>query len=43
MAIWYSRDEFRYLGKKMSGNFSLAADITFPDTNGYGDRKAVLV
>ena len=41
--IWYSRDEFRYLWKKTSGNFSLAADITFPDTNGYGDRKAVLI
>jgi len=41
--IWYSRDEFRFLWKKMSGDFSLAANITFPDTNGYGDRKAVLI
>ncbi len=41
--IWYFRDEFRYLGKKMSGDVSLAADVTFPNTNGYGDRKAVLV
>jgi hypothetical protein len=41
--IWYMRDEFRYLWKKMSGDVSLAADITFPDTNGYGDRKAVLI
>jgi len=41
--IWYSRDEFRYLWKKMSGDVSLAADATFPDANGYGDRKAVLV
>ena len=41
--IWYSRDEFRYLWKKMSGDVSLAADVTFPDPNGYGDRKAVLV
>ena len=41
--IWYTRDEFRYLWKKMSGDISLAADITFPDTNGYNDRKAVLV
>jgi hypothetical protein len=41
--VWYMRDEFRYLWKKMSGNVSLAADITFPDPNGYGDRKAVLV
>src|ERR1700680_1711072 len=41
--IWYTRDEFRYLWKKMSGDVSLAADITYPDPNGYGDRKAVLV
>jgi hypothetical protein len=41
--IWYSRDEFRYVWKKMSGDVSLAADVTFPDPVGYGDRKAVLV
>ena len=41
--VWYVRDEFRYLWKKMSGDVSLAADIAFPDPNGYGDRKAVLV
>ena len=41
--IWYNRDEFRYLWKKISGDFSLAADITFPNTNGYSDRKAVLI
>jgi hypothetical protein len=41
--IWYSRDEFRFLWKKMSGDFSLAGSISFPNTNGYGDRKAVLI
>ena len=41
--IWYSRDEFRYLWKKLSGDVSLAADVTFPDPKGYSDRKAVLV
>jgi hypothetical protein len=41
--IWYTRDEFRYLWKKMSGDASLAADVTFPDPKGYGDRKVVLV
>jgi hypothetical protein len=41
--IWYTRDEFRYLWKKMRGDVSLAGDIAFPDPNGYGDRKAVLV
>lgn len=41
--IWYTRDEFRYLWKKMSGDVSLAADVNFPDTAGYGDRKAVVI
>jgi hypothetical protein len=41
--VWYTRDEFRYLWKKMSGDVSLAAAIAYPDPNGYGDRKAVLV
>jgi len=41
--VWYVRDEFRYLWKKMSGDVSLAADIAYPDPTGYDDRKAVLV
>lgn len=41
--VWYTRDEFRCLWKKVSGDVSLAADIAFPDPEGYGDRKAVLV
>ena len=41
--IWYTRDEFRFLWKKMSGDVSLAADATFQDPQGYGDRKVVLV
>jgi hypothetical protein len=41
--VWYTRDEFRYLWKKMSGDVSLAANIAYPDATGYGDRKAVLV
>jgi hypothetical protein len=41
--IWYQRDEFRFLWKKMSGDISLAADVSFPNSQGYGDRKAVLV
>lgn len=41
--IWYQRDEFRFLWKKMSGDISLAADPSFPDPNGYSDRKVVLV
>jgi len=41
--IWYQRDEFRYVWKRMSGDVSLAADVDFPDKAGYDDRKAVLV
>lgn len=41
--IWYNRDEFRYLWKKVSGDVSLAADVTFPNPKGYDDRKAVLI
>jgi hypothetical protein len=41
--IWYTRDEFRFLWKKMSGDVSLAADASFPNPDGYSDCKAVLV
>lgn len=41
--IWYQRDEFRFLWKKVSGDISMAADVTFPDANGFGDRAAVLM
>ncbi|MFZ0454772.1 MAG: hypothetical protein WAM24_13585 [Ignavibacteriaceae bacterium] len=41
--VWYTRDEFRYLWKKMSGDISLAANINYPDPKGYFDRKSVLV
>lgn len=41
--IWYFRDEFRYAWQKLEGDVSLAADISFPNPAGYGDRKAVLV
>jgi hypothetical protein len=41
--IWYTRDEFHYLWKKMSGDVSLAASATFPDPNGFSDRYAALV
>jgi hypothetical protein len=41
--VWYTRDELRFVWKKMSGDVSLAADISFPDTAGYGDRKALVI
>ncbi|MBK0383922.1 hypothetical protein I5M32_13215 [Pedobacter sp. SD-b] len=41
--IWYTRDEFRFLWKKMSGDVSLAANVKFPDAGGFMDRKAVVI
>jgi hypothetical protein len=41
--IWYTRDEFRYLWKKMSEDISLAADVSFPVPAPPHDRKIVLV
>src|SRR5882757_4302194 len=41
--IWYQRDEFRYLWKKMSGDVSLAASVNWPDINDFHDRKVALV
>jgi hypothetical protein len=41
--IWYTRDEFRYLWKKMSGDISLAADVSFPIAQPPHDRKVVVV
>jgi hypothetical protein len=41
--IWYQRDEFRYLWKKMDGDVSLAASVNWPDLNDFHDRKVVLI
>ena len=42
--IWYTRDEFRYLWKKMSGDLSLAADVLFPVAQQPPrDRKVVVI
>jgi hypothetical protein len=41
--VWYSRDEFRFVWKRLSGDVSLAADASFPNPDGYNDRKAMLV
>lgn len=42
--IWYTRDEFRYLWKKMSGDVSFAANVGFPvPQDPPRDRKVVLV
>lgn len=41
--IWYQRDEFRYLWKKLSGDVSLAASVVWPDINDFHDRKVALI
>jgi hypothetical protein len=41
--VWYNRDEFHFLWKRMSGDVSLAADIAYPNPAGFFDRKAVLM
>ncbi len=41
--IWYQRDEFRFLWKKMSGDVSMAASIHWPNLDDFHDRKVVLI
>ena len=41
--IWYQRDEFRYLWKKMNGDVSLAASVVWPNIDDFHDRKVALV
>jgi len=41
--IWYNRDEFRFLWRKMSGDVSLAANVSFPVPQPPYDRKVVLI
>jgi hypothetical protein len=41
--IWYQRDEFRYLWKKMSGDVSLAASVIWPNIDDFHDRKVALI
>ena len=41
--IWYQRDEFHFLWKKMSGDVSLAGSVTWPNMDDFHDRKVALV
>src|SRR5882757_4600872 len=41
--IWYQRDEFHYLWKKISGDVSLAASVVWPNIDDFHDRKVALV
>lgn len=37
--IWFNRDEFQYLYKKINGDFILTADFKFLGEKGNGHRK----
>src|SRR4051812_22618348 len=37
--IWFNRDEFQYLYRKLNGNFLLTADFEFVGEKGNGHRK----
>jgi hypothetical protein len=41
--IWYQRDEFHYLWKKMDGDVALAASVNWPNMDDFHDRKVALV
>ena len=41
--IWSTADSFQFVWKKVSGDVSLAADISFPETGGDPHKKAVLM
>jgi hypothetical protein len=41
--IWYQRDEFRFLWKKMSGDVSLAGSVSWPNMDDFHDRKVALI
>jgi TolB protein len=41
--MWFTNDAFHFVWKKVSGDVSLAADISFIGTNGNAHRKACLI
>jgi hypothetical protein len=41
--MWYAKDAFQYVWKKASGDLSISAVISFPDTGGNEHRKAGLI
>lgn len=41
--IWWAEDDFHYVWRKVSGDFTLSADIALPGTGGEPHRKAVLM
>ncbi|MGO9586351.1 MAG: biopolymer transporter TolR, partial [Limisphaerales bacterium] len=38
--MWFTNDAFHFVGKKMSGDFTLTADVKFIGTGGNPHRKA---
>lgn len=41
--MWFGKDEFQFVWKKVSGDFVLTADIAFPEAGGNAHKKAVLM
>jgi hypothetical protein len=41
--MWFGKDDFHFVWKRMSGDVAIAADISFVDTRGNDHRKAVLM
>jgi TolB protein len=41
--MWSTTDAFHFVWKQMSGDVSLAADVSFPGTGGNAHRKACLI
>lgn len=41
--MWFGKDDFHFLWKKVSGNIALTADVSFVGTTGDKHRKAVLI
>ena len=41
--MWFTNDAFHFVGKKMSGDFTLTADVKFIGTGGNPHRKACLL
>lgn len=41
--MWYAADAFQFVWKKVSGDITLTADVSFPTTTGNPHKKAVLM
>ena len=41
--MWFAQDRFYFVWKKVSGDISITADITFPTTGGNAHKKAALL